>query len=332
MSLVTTVRRGVGLFFATLLATPLVAAGLTAPAHADEIAWSVAPADRDGADGRVSLRHEVAPGATVTDHVVVHNTGDVRTTYEVSVGDGVVGADGAFDISAETPQGSGAWLSVAGLRDGEITLRPGARRVLPVKVRVPEDAIPGDHPAGLTVGVADKKGQLRMTHRIGVRLHLRVTGDVLADLEVSDVRTEFRGSTVPFAEGAWQVSWTVTNAGNVRLGAGTSLSASGPNGWGAAEGSPGEPVELLPGDSTTLTHTLDVAPWGRLGGELEVAPVSLGDDAVDVGDPATVALEGWALPWKEAAVLLGVVAGGMLLLARRRGARRSSQGVAPLGT
>lgn len=125
------------------LAFVVILAGLSSltPAGAETIAWNVAPADESGPDGRVSLRHEVEPGESVHDAIAVTNTGDVAATFTISAGDGVVGADGAFDIDDQSHDGAGGWLTVSGTDDGTLTLEPDQSVVLPVTIDIPETAL-----------------------------------------------------------------------------------------------------------------------------------------------------------------------------------------------
>ena len=50
--------------------------------------------------------------------------------------------------------------------------------MLPISVAVPDDAVPGDHPAGIVVALSKEGDGVTVTHRVGVRLHLQVTGEI----------------------------------------------------------------------------------------------------------------------------------------------------------
>src|SRR5690606_20539605 len=121
--------------------------------------------------------------------------------FDVLPGDGIVGSNGAFDVAAGDPADSGAWIDVGGLTDGTVEVDAGETRVLPVTVRVPADATPGDHPAGIVVAVASEADGVSVKQRIGVRLHLQVSGELAAGLELVDVDRSFTPSLVPFAPG-----------------------------------------------------------------------------------------------------------------------------------
>src|SRR5690606_23751879 len=85
---------------ALAVAVPAVALAVPATAADDEdrVTWGVAPAAEDEADGRVSFRYELDPGAVVEDFLEVTNYSDRAVTFQLLSSDGVVGPDGAFDL------------------------------------------------------------------------------------------------------------------------------------------------------------------------------------------------------------------------------------------
>ncbi|MFJ4223697.1 hypothetical protein [Microbacterium sp. NPDC089695] len=293
-------------------------------ASAESVQWSVAPAAADGADGRISLRHTIEPGAVVADAIVVANTGAVDATFEVRAGDGVVGGDGAFDIAQGAPAGSGAWIAIEGLAEGQVALAAGESRILPITISVPADAVPGDHPAGIVVGIAQQNDGVTVHHRIGVRAHLQVAGDIAPALEVSDVQTSYEGSWNPFDAGVLTVEYTVANTGNVRFGASGGVAVSGPFGLGAAGAQSDEAMEMLPGATTTRVHEVAISPLLLLMGDVTVTPLVLGDDAFAAPDAVSSGFTVVAVPW-GAVIGLMVLAGVVLLVIRviRRGRRRT---------
>lgn len=306
-----------GVASASPASSPVSLVSASSSSAASSVEWSVVPSDTNGADGRISLRHEVEPGAIVSDAIEVHNTGSTEGTFQVHAGDGVVGANGAFDIAAGDPEDSGAWITIDGLDDGLLTLAAGESRVLPISVAVPDDAVPGDHPAGIVVALSKEGDGVTVTHRVGVRLHLQVTGEITPALEVTSNQLTFEPSVVPFAQGTARVTYTLTNTGNVRTGAIVSAQVQGPFGAGAAENTTEAPVELLPGD--TVTQSMDVAglPLIRLSGELIVTPVSIGSDTTPLPETLNVPLSSSAVSWSTIAVIILVLAAVTLVIIRR---------------
>jgi hypothetical protein len=291
-----------------------------APASTSAAQWSVSPAGSAGPDGRISLRHTIAPGAGVDDAISVTNLGTDPATYVVAPGDGVVGDSGAFDIAAGAPQDSGAWITVGGLDAGTVTVAPGETRVLPVRIDVPTGVTPGDHPAGIVVGVTRSSDGVAVTNRVGVRVHLQVAGDIVPALQVADVATTFTPSWIPFAPGVLRVETHVENSGNARLGALASVSGAGVDAASLA----GDPIELLPGDTATLVTETSAWPVFALFGTTTVRPVVIGDDAVTAPALVEQGFTTAAVSWSGLAVLL-LLAGAITaaVVARRRGRRRA---------
>lgn len=311
------------LTLAVLAGPPAIAATAPEPAApvetsaGDAVEWTAVPADADGPDGRVSLRHVVDPGGTVRDAIAVTNLGTGAAQFTVEAGDGIVGANGAFDISATDPADSGGWMTIDGLDDGRITLDAGEVRVLPLVIEVPDDATPGDHPAGIVVGISADSGGVTVTHRVGVRLHLQVTGDLLPALEIAAVRASYSPSWVPFAPGTMHVTYEVTNVGNVRLGAHSTVTGSGPFGRTAANAST-ELGELLPGGSATRSAELTVWPVLFVSGEVSVNALAVGQDVVALPPAVEHSFDVTAVPWSGLALLAAIAAALWIVRHRRR--------------
>lgn len=298
-------------------AAAAVSSSAAAPASAAAAQWSVAPANADGPDGRISLRHTIDPGGSATDAIAVTNLGPEPATYTVAAGDGVVGDDGAFDIAAGVPEDSGAWITVEGAPDGTVAVAPGETRVLPLRIDVPADVVPGDHPAGIVVGVSSADDGVTVTNRIGVRVHLQVAGDIVPALGVGEVSTTFSPSWIPFAPGTLRVETVVTNTGNVRLGALAAVEGPGITSASLA----GDAAELLPGDSTTVVTETSAWPILALFGSTQVRPVALGDDAITAPAPVDADFVAAAPSWTGLALLV-LLAGAVTALVLRRRRRR----------
>lgn len=329
----------------------VAAAPTPQPAPADgTVTWTVQPATPEGPDDRISLRHVLDPGATVTDHVTVTNLGAVAATFAVYAGDGTLSDTGWFDLppTGTAPRDGGSWVTL-GVPEGAqvqddgsllLTLGPGAALTVPLTITVPADATPGDHPAGVVAELVAGDA-VRLAARNGVRLHLRVTGEVAAALEPQDVTARWEPSWNPFAPGTVQVRYRVANTGDVRLAARAGTTVAGPFGVGEATAAT-DVREVLPGQSVQVEADLRVWPLVRVTGRVDARPWVVGDDVVDAAlrtGSAPVAV--WAVPWSQLAALL-LVGGAVLLVRwwRRRTARQvqarvdaalAAAGVAPAG-
>lgn len=303
------------------------------PSPAAGTTWALRPAAAEGPDGRVSLRHEIEGGAEAADAVALTNFGERPATFAVYASDGVVGADGNFDIlaSGQEPVDSGAWIALGPVEDSTaregggllLEVPGGATVVVPVRIAVPANATPGDHPAGIVAELAQAGGGVQIASRVGVRVHLRVAGDVVARLGAQDVEATYHPSWNPFAKGTVTVRFDVANTGNVRLGGQADVSAAGP--WGLAKGTAtATEREVLPGSAADATVEIRVLPLFLTRGEVAITPSIVGEDQLDatlsaVSVPFTV----WAVPWAQLALLaLVIVAFVLVRVLRRRAAAR----------
>jgi hypothetical protein len=286
------------------------------------VTWSVAPADADGPDGRRVIDIELDPGSTGTEHVAVTNHSDQTVSFGLAANDGYLTEQGSFDMlpSSAPPSGGGAWLVVP----DEVTVGAGATEIVPVEIAVPEDAIPGDHPAGVTASLRSG-GEMDVEYRVGVRVNLRVTGEVIASLAVDVVDASYRPSWNPFAPGEVVVVVAVVNDGTVGVGLAGNATASSRLTGASGSGPPAEVAEVLPGGRVEVgAHVPAVWPLGptRIATEINgVLPEDLAEVALPVTVTATTDM--WALPVTQLLALLVVALAvlGLWKVRRRRQAR-----------
>ena len=308
-----------------LLALPLSA---SAAAQTDNLTtWGVVPADAEGeADGRISFRHVVEPGDTISEHALVTNYSEQAVTFALAGAAGTISPDGSFDIldPDEVGDGHGSWITI----EDSVEIEAGESAAVPFTIAVPEDALPGDHPAGIVVGLATPDADdgalgVGFEARVGLRIHLRVDGDIIPLLEVQDLTTSYEGSWNPFAPGRLVIDYTVANTGNVRLATKESLEVSGLLGTGTTvipdESADG--AETLPGGTQTMSTVVDgVWPLGPLTTTVTATPSVIGAD--DLGDTAlewaTAQQSTWAVPWVHLILLAALVAVVLFLRHRRR--------------
>lgn len=291
--------------------------------------WTIEPADAEGNDGRISLRHEIEPGRSATDLVQVTNFSDHEATFRIYASDGVITADGVFDILPpdSAPEAGGSWISVDDQPAGaavEITVAASESTTLPISIEVPDHATPGDHPAGVVAELVNQSGGVTMQTRVGTRVHLRVAGDVVPSLTIQTPTADYRPSWNPVQPGSTVVDYTITNEGNVRLGGTPEFEIGGPFGWGSLAVTGADHREILPGQSVSGRVVLDgVWPLGPTSLSASVTPVAVGDDIVN--GPLTSAqteTSFWAVPWIQLAILLLLV---LALWWRRRRKSRSEK-------
>ncbi|ACQ82115.1 protein of unknown function DUF916 cell surface putative [Beutenbergia cavernae DSM 12333] len=303
-----------------LLLAALVGLLSSSPAAADDgdLAWSVRPADNEHGTSRANFAYAVEPGDVVEDAIVVTNLGQAPLDLAVYAADGFSTSAGHLDLlPADQPSVDlGTWVSPS---SPAIALDPGESAEVPFTIAVPADAAPGDHPGGIVTSYAHGDGTVRRDNRLGSRIHVRVAGEQVVGLAVSDVRAEHATTLDPTRPVAMTLTYTLTNTGNVRTLAHEDVTVAGPGGVAAVTRS-ALVEELLPGASVERQVVVDgVWPLVRLGADLAVVP-----EAVDgaLGEPVDVSTSAWAVPW-GALVVLVLVVGGAVLIGVRRGRRTS---------
>jgi hypothetical protein len=308
----------------------LVAPAQVASADDTPVAWSVSPADANGAvDGRSRLELQLDPGATGTDHVQIANASTTDQTFEVYGADAVNTADGGYDLLAAgvASVDAGSWVSVD---TSTVTVPALSTAMVAVTVAVPAGAAAGDHPAGVVVSrakPADGQGVLVDT-RVAVRLSVRVSGQLAPALDVRDVQVSWNGSAVPFAPADATVLYTLANTGNVTVIGSPRLRVSGPLGLGAVVVEPEATREVLPGRSFTVRSVVTGVPAAIL--DTAVVDVTM---AAAPGPQTTIPLVSAtrrasfaAVPWTGLVVLAMLAGLGTGLVRRRR--RRRAEGAA----
>ncbi|MEW9530031.1 DUF916 domain-containing protein [Microbispora sp. NPDC049125] len=305
---------------ATVLVTLVALIAFATPSNADTT-WSVVPADANGPDGRRVIDIELPGGQQVTEHIAVTNRSTQPVDFAIDANDGYLTAKGYFDMrpSDAKPADGGAWIQVP----DKVTIAAGATAVVPVQVSIPQNATPGDHPAGVTASVDTISGQVRVQNRVGVRLNIRVSGTYAAKVTVTGVRAEYGWSWNPFAAGTVDVTYTVANTGNVRLAPDSRILTStfaGESGWN--DTSDAKAREIMPGGSRTFTaRVAGTWPMGLITTTVTAIPSPAGKPLPGVtADRVSTVATVWALPWPQLAVLALLI--GVFLAIRITGARR----------
>lgn len=302
------------------------------PANADDETsrWGVTPATADGPDGRVSIMHELDSGNELTDYVAIRNLGTTSQTFQLRAGDGFFTENGRFDMLPSTQEStdSGMWITIA----PTVTVPAGQTVTVPFELKVPANAEPGDHAAGITASIVQpdaRESQVGVESRVGVRVTTRVTGDLSPQLDVT-VTAHYEHNWNPFAPGTLTIATTTTNSGNVRLFVAGQASTSGlvDSAALALTPDPNKPQELLPGDNQTLT-VVDSAAWPLFvtSGSVTLAPqmlTSSGD--LTALDGQTIKFTATAIPWPQL-VLLGVLVGclAVVVALRKRATQRTAR-------
>jgi len=274
----------------------------------------------------------VTAGATFVDHVAVVNFSLRTYTFAVYATDAINDDTGNLTLLApgKKPTDAGSWIRLGGrAASGHVTVKPRSFVVVPVEGRVPNNASPGDHVAGvvadLTTQTKRHNVNVQLHQRVGLRAFIRVGGDVKPGLAIENLSVKYHNNWNPIGSGGATVTYRVHNLGNVILGAKQSVAINGLFGQVASAKPPVIPL-LLPGGSVDVRVPLrGVTPEVWMSAKVKLSPI-VPDGNVDAGVQATSASSHfWAVPW----VLIGIVvvlAAGAVWLWRWRRRIRSSPG------
>ena len=326
-------RRALGLLAAALtVAGGLIAApaASAAPAAGDDVTWTVRTASNSFGSDRTSYSYTAAPGSTVDDALVVTNHGAGALDLGVYAADGYTTDSGQFDlvVGGAKSVSIGAWVT-SGAKS--VTVAPGATVEVPFTLAVPKNATPGDYAGGIVTSLVepDAAKGINVDRRLGIRVALRVSGDLKPALAVDDAHVDWTGGLNPFAGGDATLSYTIHNTGNSSLSARQAATVAGPFGWLATKaGAIAPSPNLLPGESWKVevpVHGVAAAVW--LAATTTVTPIATdASGSTSAMTPISVTANGWAVPW-TLVVLLVLVAAALIFLPRllRRGRARQKQ-------
>ena len=325
-----------------LLLSALVLAGV-APASAqddppepgdipEQASFAVQPSGPDGPGSRDYFVYTLGPGETFGDTVAVSNLSERPINFLIYPADAFdVPDEGGFTAArdGEEPIDAGSWIT---LGTDSHRVEPGERIDVPFKITIPDDAEPGDHAAAILATDADRASvavdedgepNLQVRQRVGARVYVRVEGPVSPALRIDRLYVDHSSPSfaVPIASagGTADITWEVTNTGNVRLAPSAVLEVKGLFGR-TIKTLPAEQLpELLPGSNIVRSTSIDGLP------PLEKITVELTVTAPEARVVGTSSY--WAVPWLFLALL--AVAAIIGFAWRRRRKRRGSQNRGP---
>ncbi len=273
--------------------TTPAAAGTAQPCeHGNEFveSWALAPggsADPTQAGNRPELSYVSDPGAVIQDTVTLFNYGNVPLTFQLYATDAFNNDQGKFDLlpGTDKPIDAGSWVSFP---QSSITVPACKQATVPITIKVPADAVPGDHSGAVIAANAsssgDASGQIvQLDRRTGTRMYIRISGPLHPELAVTGVATTYRRSVNPLG-GSAHVTFRLENRGNVRLSGKATVSVAGPFGIGKQQVTLPDILDLLPGQHTTMSADVaDVPALMMASTDVRVVP----SGADDVGNVKT---------------------------------------------
>lgn len=155
--------------------------------------FSVRPAHFDPKDPatRAYFKPLLAPGSTYSDDVVVTNPGSSALTLMVYPVDGLTGqtSGAVYGNHKDQLRRAGTWVSVA---TSTATIPARSQRNVGFTVRVPSNAVPGDHLAGVAFELAPTKassGHFAITQvfRMVVGVAILVPGPATSEVHIGTI-------------------------------------------------------------------------------------------------------------------------------------------------
>lgn len=293
------------------------------PAHAtDNGAWSVAPTppDAENPAPRNYFVLEGEPGTKIKDKVRIQNWTKAPITFKLFGADGFnTEQDGFFSLKGydEKMTDLGRWVTPA---TSQVTVYGRTQVDVPVTVKIPRNATPGDHVGGvvaMNVSVEstqkDAEGvEVGIQRAVGARMYIRVAGPTTPALEVENVTlTHDRGMMPWTGSGRGSVGYTVKNTGNVRLSPDAVVTLAGLTGEIASVDGKGL-TDLLPGETARVNQKVEGIP--SFGKVTATVAVTTTDGPTDEAATST-----WLVPWPALLVFLALIAVAIWLVRRNRG-------------
>lgn len=291
-------------------------------------------------DGRPYLDYRASAGATVRDAVALLNLSDKPVTLHVYATDAVQNTDGAFGLKAgdDTPTEAGSWFTLNLPKSGKVTVPPRdgntyGRVEVPIEARIPANATPGDHVAGIVASLEsiskDKKGTpVKFDQRIGIRAYFRLSGQFDPKLEIDNLHASFKPGVNALGRGTTTVTYDVHNSGNVRMNASQIVDVSG---WlqGPHIERPASISDLLPGSTISVTQTFDDQfALGKMEALVSVIGRPVDPSVPADRSPVQARATFWALPWPLLAIVGGIILliglGAFVMWRHRRKGKRLS--------
>lgn len=236
-------RTTVRVLAAVLAGAILLLPGVPGAAQEPRIEFTIRPAHTHGDDPRTNawLIHRARPGQVIREHVVVANLGTIPLDLLLYPADALSTEQGEFSLEPieAADDGVAGWTSV---RRSEVSLQPDEVVEVPVVVRVPENAAPGDHPGAIVARTAEpiRQGGVPTLLAVGARLYLRVPGEVEPGLTLHGIRAEI-------VDGRPRFTLDLENTGNTLIEARGSYEIAGLFGLERRDGTIDRPLTLVPG-------------------------------------------------------------------------------------
>lgn len=298
---------------ATPTSTP--SPGASAAKKPPTVTFGIGPSNGTTLDGRPDFGYAASPGSVINDHFALVNISAQPLDLYVYGADAVDAAGGALSYQPRDAKilGASGWLALPDVNGSPlIHVQARSTAILPFQLRVPANASPGDHTAGIAVGLtAFVKGastkNLTFEQRVVAKVRVRVSGTAVAKLAIQHLQASYSGVVNPFGAGTVTLTYTVSNIGNIDVGANQKVTVSGL--FGSSQSAVEAPIpDLLPGSSTTVTTRIhNVWPAFLVKGTVKVTPVALPNAVYPALTTVSATTSFWAMPWPQIVLIVIIV-------------------------
>jgi hypothetical protein len=316
-----------------MVSSALPASAAPVPTSKGRVTFGILPALANGEAVRSNFTIGATPGGVAFDHVDALNYSAVPLALQVYATDAIETSSGGFSLlpANVAPTGAGAWIDIPPqfatvLVPAAKTSKDPGQVLVPLTLHVPFNASAGDHVGGIVVSLQTRgtngTGQnVVLDQRVGTRVFIQVSGPLAPKLTLSDLHSSYDGTLNPVGRGHVDVSYVLTNSGNVDLAVDQSVSVTGVLGSKRLVNLPKVSL-LLPGASIPEQAAV-AGVWPQLlAHEVVTAkPIVL---ASGRGSPAVTASASvwlWTVPWPLVILLIVVIFA--IYLYRRKRSRRS---------
>lgn len=158
--------------------------------------------------------YEAEPNTTIKDSVTLTNHLNHSIILQIAALDGMATLTGGYTLVSNNTENKdiGSWIN---LDTNEVRLAPFQSRKVDFTIMVPDDVDVGSHPGGVAVWRIDNRdinhnSPVTIVTRIAARVYLTVPGDIVKDLNVSEIKHNIEAGDFLF-------TLDLVNNGNVQL-------------------------------------------------------------------------------------------------------------------